>query len=229
MINAIVTDIEGTTSSLSFVKEVLFPYARKSLPAFIEMYFGDRQVSEQIEAVRAIMGRPDASLEQVVSQLIDWIDRDQKVTPLKTLQGLIWEAGYHNGDFHGHVYDDAVEALRRWREAGVSLYVYSSGSVYAQKLLFAHTEHGDLTPLFSGYFDTHVGAKQEKESYTEIALQIGLNPGEILFLSDVPAELDAAALAGFRVVQLARPGEAGPAGAHHIAESFAQIDLAAFC
>jgi enolase-phosphatase E1 len=111
----------------------------------------------------------------------------------------------------------------------VSLYVYSSGSVYAQKLLFAHTEHGDLTPLFSGYFDTHVGAKQEKESYTEIALQIGLNPGEILFLSDVPAELDAAALAGFRVVQLARPGEAGPAGAHHIAESFAQIDLAAFC
>src|SRR5690606_33040577 len=119
--------------------------------------------------------------------------------------------------------------LRRWHEAGVKLYVYSSGSVHAQKLLFAHTEYGDLTPLFSGYFDTNIGGKKEKESYAEIARQFDLNPCEILFLSDVPVELYVSALAGFKVVQLARPGEAGPAGAHHIEESFAQIDLAAFC
>lgn len=228
MIKAIVTDIEGTTSSLSFVKGVLFPYARKSMMAFIEKNVSDKQVIEQIEAVRVIMNEP-ASLEQVVTRLVDWIDRDQKITPLKMLQGLIWETGYRNGDFHGHVYPDAVEALRQWHEAGIKLYVYSSGSVYAQKLLFAHTEYGDLTPLFSGYFDTNTGGKKEKESYVEIGRQIGLNAGEILFLSDIPAELDAAALAGFRVVQLARPGEASLAGAHHVVESFAQIDLAAFC
>lgn len=228
MIKAIVTDIEGTTSSLAFVKEVLFPYARKSMMAFIERNVSDKQVSEQIEAVRVIMNEP-ASLEQVVTQLVDWIDRDQKITPLKMLQGLIWETGYRNGDFHGHVYPDAVEVLRQWHKAGIKLYVYSSGSIYAQKLLFAHTEYGDLTPLFSGYFDTNTGGKKEKESYVEIGRQIGLNAGEILFLSDIPAELDAAALAGFRVVQLARPGEASPAGAHHVVESFGQIDLAAFC
>lgn len=229
MIKAIVTDIEGTTSSLSFVKDVLFPYARKSMMAFIEKDVADPQVGEQIEAVRAIMGEPAASLEQVVSQLVDWIDRDQKITPLKTLQGLIWETGYRKGDFKGHVYPDAVEALRQWHEAGITLYVYSSGSVHAQKLLFAHTEYGDLTPLFSGYFDTTVGGKKEKASYVAIAGRIGLNAGDILFLSDVPAELDAAALAGFRVVQLARPGESCPPGAHHVEENFSQIDLTVFC
>jgi enolase-phosphatase E1 len=229
VIKAIVTDIEGTTSSLSFVKDVLFPYARKSMMAFVEKYVADRQVSEQIEAVRAIMGEPAASLEWVVSQLVDWIDRDQKITPLKTLQGLIWETGYRNGDFQGHVYPDAVEALRRWHEAGITLYVYSSGSVHAQKQLFAHTEYGDLTRLFSGYFDTTVGGKKEKASYVEIAARIGRKPGEILFLSDVPAELDAAALAGFKVAQLARPGESCPPGAHHVVENFSQIEPAVFC
>lgn len=228
MIKAVVTDIEGTTSSLSFVKDVLFPYARQFIPGFVNRHADDGKVGEQIEAVRAIMGEPAASLEQVVNQLLDWIDRDQKITPLKALQGMVWEAGYRNRDFHGHVYSDAVEALRKWHAEGVKLYVYSSGSVHAQKLLFAHTEYGDLTPLFCGYFDTNIGGKKEKESYAEIARQTGLDPGGILFLSDIPAELDAAALAGFKVVQLARPGEANPSEEYPVAESFAQIDLAAF-
>lgn len=202
-IAAIVTDIEGTTSSLSFVKDVLFPYARQRLPAFVAAHDDDPQV-RRLLADAAELGRIAPDPPSVVAQLQRWIDEDRKVAPLKALQGLIWEQGYAVGDFTGHVYEDAVRNLRAWRAAGLRLYVYSSGSVLAQKLLFAHTDYGDLTPLFSGYFDTQVGAKRDAASYRAISAAIGLPAHDILFLSDIVAELDAAHDTGMRVVQLAR-------------------------
>lgn len=225
MIRAVLTDIEGTTSSLSFVKDVLFPYARRHIDRYVREHAGEPQVAALLDEVRREMGMPDAGLDAVIAQLIDWIDRDRKVTPLKALQGLIWEAGYAAGDFTGHVYEDAAAALRDWQRDGVRLYVYSSGSVHAQKLLFAHTAYGDLTPLFSGYFDTRVGHKAESASYRHIAGQIGAAPETILFLSDIVAELDAAREAGMRTCQLVRTGDLDPAPAHRQVRDFAQISL----
>lgn len=223
MIRAILTDIEGTTSSLSFVKDVLFPYAKAHLADFVRAHGSDAEVGKLLDEVSAVCDRK-IDVEQAIAQLIHWIDEDRKLTPLKSLQGLIWEAGYRNGDFHGHIYPDAVRKLREWRERGLALYIFSSGSVYAQKLLFGHTEYGDLTPLFSGYFDTHVGPKQEADSYRKIAEQMGFAPAEILFLSDIEAELDAAREAGMNTCQLLREG-AKPADAHPQVPDFDAISL----
>lgn len=224
MITAIVTDIEGTTSSLSFVKDVLFPYAREHLPEFVRSHQDDSRVAQLLDDVRAEIGRPDLDNEGVIAQLIEWIDRDRKITPLKALQGLIWEAGYRDGAFHGHIYDDALAALQRWHDQGVRIYVYSSGSVYAQKLLFGHTRAGDLTPLFSGYFDTRIGAKTQAESYRSIAKELGLPGQEILFLSDVEAELDAAATAGMRTCWVVREGALDPGARHRQVADFDHIE-----
>lgn len=223
MIRAVVTDIEGTTSSLSFVKDVLFPYARDRLPGYVRAHAEEPEVARLLDAVRDEAGDRGLSVEQCIGQLQHWIDEDAKVTPLKSLQGLVWEAGYRQGDFRGHVYPDAVEVLRRWHAAGLGLYVYSSGSVQAQKLLFGHTEYGDLTGLFQGFFDTQTGGKKEGSSYRRIAEAIGYS--ELLFLSDDVRELNAAEGAGWRAVQLVRPGEAQPPGAHPTAEDFYGIDL----
>lgn len=221
---AIVTDIEGTTSSLSFVKDVLFPYARAHMAAFVRSRADDPAVKPLLEDARREAGDPDLDLEQTIARLNAWIDEDRKVTPLKALQGLIWEAGYRDGAFHGHIYPDAVEALRRWREVGVELYVYSSGSVHAQKLLFGHTEYGDLTPLFSGYFDTNIGAKAEADSYRRILAELALPGEEVLFLSDIERELDAAAQAGMRTLHLVRDAEPDPAALHRQVRDFTTID-----
>lgn len=223
MIKAIVTDIEGTTSSLSFVKDVLFPYARQHMDVFVRSHEKDPQVEKLLNEVRQLAGHAMFRLDDVIAQLIQWIDQDKKITPLKALQGLIWEKGYANGDFHGHVYPDAVAQLRRWHAAGIKLYVYSSGSVYAQKLLFAHTEFGDLTPLFSGYFDTNIGAKQETGSYQTIARRIDIKPEEGLFLSDIQGELDAARQAGLQTCLLIRDGGVEPRGADKAATDFNAI------
>jgi enolase-phosphatase E1 len=222
MIRAIVTDIEGTTSSLSFVKDVLFPYAREHLPAFIAAHGQEPEVQKLLEDVSAAAGRP-LDRAQAVQQLLQWIAEDRKATPLKTLQGLIWEEGYRQGDYQGHIYDDAAQALRSWHEQGMRLYVYSSGSVHAQKLLFGHTALGDLTPLFSGYFDTNIGAKQDSASYRSIAEHIGLPANEILFLSDIEAELNAARSAGMQTRWLVREGELGVDPPHRQVQSFDQI------
>jgi enolase-phosphatase E1 len=204
MIAAVVTDIEGTTSSLSFVKDVLFPYARSRIRQFVLDHQQRPEVRQCLQAARVEMGKPDATLEQVLDGLIAWIDQDKKATPLKNLQGLIWEQGYRNADFRGHIYADAAEKLKQWHAAGIRLYVYSSGSVQAQKLLFAHTEYGDLTPLFSGYFDTTTGHKREIESYRTIARALNLPPERILFLSDIREELEAAETAGMEVTLVDR-------------------------
>lgn len=224
MIRAIVTDIEGTTSSLSFVKDVLFPYARAHMQQFVQQHASDPEVAALLEDVRHESGCGD-DLTAIATQLVQWIDEDRKVTPLKSLQGLIWEAGYRNGDFHGHIYEDAVRKLREWHGWGVRLYVYSSGSVYAQKLLFSHTEYGDLTPLFSGYFDTHIGHKRDTASYATIQRELGISPSEILFLSDIKEELDAARDVGMRTFWLVREGELSPQAEHTQVASFDQILL----
>ncbi|MDI6525564.1 acireductone synthase [Pseudomonas otitidis] len=223
-IKAILTDIEGTTSAVSFVFDVLFPYAARHLPGFVSEHATEPAVAEQVEAVRRESGEPEASVERVVAILLQWIAEDRKATPLKALQGMVWEQGYRAGQLKGHVYPDAVEALRRWRAEGYRLYVYSSGSIQAQKLIFGCSEAGDLSPLFSGYFDTTSGPKREAGSYRRIVEAIGLPAEEVLFLSDVVQELDAAREAGLPTVGLAREG--GELAGHPTVASFAVIDPA---
>jgi enolase-phosphatase E1 len=213
---AIVTDIEGTTTPISFVKDTLFPYARARIAAYVAAHRGDPAVAE----ARALAGGAD-----VAEALLRWIDEDRKVAPLKSLQGAIWEEGYRTGALTAPVYPDAARALRAWHEAGIALGVYSSGSVAAQKLLFGHSDQGDLTGLFSGWFDLAAGPKLEAESYAKIAAAIAEAPSAILFLSDHPGELAAATRAGFRAVRVDR-GEGPPPvppGDHPTVRSFADI------
>ena len=204
MTRAIVTDIEGTTSSISFVRDVLFPYARRALPGFVATHGHEPEVRRWLDAVAVEAGGlcQDA---MIVETLQGWIDQDRKHTALKALQGMVWEAGYRNADFTAPIYPDAAQALQRWHDLGLPLYVYSSGSVPAQKLFFGHSDAGDLTGLFSGWFDTEIGGKREATSYARIAEAIGLAPREILFLSDVVEELDAARAAGLHTVLVDRP------------------------
>jgi enolase-phosphatase E1 len=200
---AVLTDIEGTTTAVAMVKEVLFPYARRLLPDFVRRRGDAARVRSLLDDVRRTEG---VSLDDdaVVRVLIRWIDEDRKVTPLKELQGLIWSEGYRSGELQGHVYPDAVDRLRAWQNEGIALYVYSSGSIEAQKLLFGHTPFGDLTGLFSGFFDTTTGRKIDPGSYVAIASAIGRPPGSILFLSDSPAELDAARVANLATLWVDR-------------------------
>ncbi|MDH4133813.1 MAG: acireductone synthase, partial [Gammaproteobacteria bacterium] len=163
--------------------------------------------------------------EAAISQLQRWIDEDRKVTPLKALQGMIWETGYRQGDFTGHVYEDAAQNLMAWKARGLTLYVFSSGSVQAQKLLFAHTAFGDLTPLFSGYFDTTIGAKREPEAYRRIAASTGFPASEMLFLSDIREELDAARTAGMQTVWLIRDGSLPADTTHPAARHFDEVRI----
>ena len=224
MIRAILTDIEGTTSSISFVKDVLFPFARKRLPAFIETHADQPDVQHWLHETAKEAGIIYADRNEIVALLQRWVDEDRKATPLKALQGMIWEEGYRSGEFRAHVYADVAPNLQTWKKQGMDLYVYSSGSVAAQKLYFAHSEAGDLMPLFSGYFDTETGPKRESESYRRIAAVIGKPAGEILFLSDVVEELDAARAAGMRTTQLARaPASCPQHGAHPCVRDFEAI------
>lgn len=222
MIRAIVTDIEGTTSSVSFVLEVLFPYAHKHLARFVETHQHEAAVASELQAVREEMGQPAASINAVIETLLQWIDTDKKITPLKALQGMIWAEGYANGELQGHVYDDVPPCLNDWKNKGLVLAVYSSGSIAAQKLIFAHTAFGDLTPLFSTYFDTTTGGKREQASYEKIAQALQLPATEILFLSDIQQELDAARAAGMNTFGLER-NATGVLQAHRVATCFNDI------
>lgn len=224
MIKAVVTDIEGTTSSLSFVREVLFPYAHSHLADFVAAHRHEPEVAGLLEAARGIAGN-EFDDAQLLAAIRDWMDRDLKITPLKALQGLIWQDGYRQGHFSGHLYADAARRLKEFRDKGYALYVYSSGSVQAQQLLFSHTAYGDLMPLFSGFFDTHVGGKREADSYRHIAARIGVVPAEILFLSDIEEELDAAREAGFQTCWLVRDQPVDDLAAHTQVSDFDAIPL----
>ena len=219
---AIVTDIEGTTSAIAFVKDVLFPYADAHLDAYVAAHRDEPVVAAAMTAAAELAGTP-ADDARTLAHLHAWIAEDRKVTPLKTLQGLIWSDGYERSGLHGHVYDDVPPMLRAWYDAGIALFVYSSGSIVAQKVLFAHTAFGDLTPLFGDYFDTTIGSKREPASYTAIVQATGFAPAEMLFLSDVDAELDAARAAGLQTARLVRPTDT-PAGATTAHAAFTDFD-----
>jgi enolase-phosphatase E1 len=211
-VRCILTDIEGTTSAIAFVKETLFPFASAALDGFLDAHEDDPKVA----AILAEVPGPDRR-----ATLRGWMAEDAKVTPLKSLQGLIWRAGFEDGRLKGHLWPDVAACLRTWSGAGIGLAVYSSGSVEAQQLLFRHSVAGDLEPLFGGFFDTRVGGKRETASYAAIAGALGLAPGSILFLSDVAEELDAAAAAGLATCQLVRAADGTrPSGRHPEATDF---------
>ncbi|MGO4552040.1 acireductone synthase [Lysobacter sp. 2RAF19] len=230
MTTRILTDIEGTTSSISFVRDVLFPYARRALPGFVREHGKDPEVRRWLDQV-AMENGGVCSDEMIVETLQGWIDEDRKHTALKALQGMVWDAGYRNADFTAPLYPDVAPALRAWRDAGHPLAVYSSGSVPAQKLLFGHTDAGDLTGMFTVWFDTAVGHKRDADSYRRIAAEYGGNAGDIVFLSDIVEELDAARDAGMRTVLLDRredypsPRTGEATHGHARVESFAEIAL----
>jgi enolase-phosphatase E1 len=212
---AVLMDIEGTTTPISFVHEVLFPYARDRMADWCAAH-ADAPVLAEVRAL-APEQKPEAAL-------LGWMAADAKVTPLKTIQGMIWAAGYASGDILGKLYPDVPPALRRWAQGGVKLFVYSSGSVEAQKLLFGHTEAGNFVPLFQGFFDTRVGPKREAASYALICRGANLTPGDVLFLSDVEAELDAAQAAGLKTCQLVRAADGTQASARHeTAADFSEV------
>ena len=204
----VIVDIEGTTSASAFVYDVLFPYARERFAPWIDVHANETETAAVIASVGAEIGVGDPSHDQVVEALTEWTDADRKVTPLKTLQGLIWEQGFANGDLTSHFFPDAITALSDWHDAGLPISVYSSGSVLAQRNWYAHSPAGDLTPWMSDYYDTaNAGPKRESSSYRAIAEAIDADPGSLLFCSDVVAELDAAREAGWQVVRVRRSGE----------------------
>ncbi|MFT3774398.1 MAG: acireductone synthase [Minicystis sp.] len=210
----LLTDIEGTTTDIAFVHQRLFPLARAEMPRFIHAHAQDPEHAASIAAVRrAVAGSardPEGvTLDEVVDQLVTWIDADAKETALKAIQGAIWREAYAAGGLTSHVYDDVAPSFRRFTAAGARIYVYSSGSIEAQRLLFQHTVAGDLTPYLAGYFDTTTGPKREAASYTRIAAAIGVPVGKVMFVSDVIAELDAARAAGMMTCWMVRPGTTG--------------------
>lgn len=225
MIRAIVTDIEGTTSSLSFVTEGLYPYARAHLPAFVRERSADPEVRQALAEIHRYAGRA-LTVEEAIAQLLAWMDEDRKITPLKTLQGLVWAQGFANGALTSHLYPDVAPQLKAWKARGIRLYVYSSGSVLAQRLIFGHTPDGDLTTLFEGFFDTTTGQKTDPASYRAIAAALELPPHAIAFLSDNRRELDAARAAGLRTVWLVREGPVDHGVAHRKARDFRAADAA---
>lgn len=210
----IVTDIEGTTSAIAHVHDVLFPYSRSRIQEWVRR-------PEAADVVREVAADPD----EAAAILVGWIDADVKATPLKTLQGLIWAEGYACGALTAHVYDDVPPVLARWTSSGVPVYVYSSGSELAQRLWFRHTQHGDLLGHFAGHYDTvSAGPKREVGSYQAIAKSIGVEPAELTFLSDVAAELDAAAQAGWHTIGVSRPEDGSPdTGNHPRITTFAEL------
>lgn len=220
-IGAVLTDIEGTTTSISFVYDVLFPYAAARLDDYCSRSDPDPELAQALARLRQDYEEDAAKGEEDLSPFGNGaayarrlMAEDRKATGLKFLQGAIWEEGYRTGEIKSHVFPDVPGALAAWSKAGIRLRVFSSGSVRAQKLLFGHTDYGDLTPLFEGYHDTTTGPKREAGAYAAIAEAYGLPAGKILFLSDVREELDAAAEAGMGTGLVVRPGnrEAEPGG-----------------
>jgi enolase-phosphatase E1 len=204
----VLLDVEGTTTRISFVHDVLFGYARKHLEAYVEDNWSSPSMKETVSSVNKQLAEDGAASisdqQGLCRTLLGWMDLDRKVAPLKDLQGLIWRSGFESGELKGHVFEDVPRAFRAWRRQGVSIYIYSSGSVEAQKLLFAHSTHGDLSRMLAGHFDTKIGGKRDPSSYSRILEEIGVN--EVLFVSDRPEELSAARSAGLSVCLAERPG-----------------------
>jgi enolase-phosphatase E1 len=226
----VVVDIEGTLTPTNMVHVVLYDYARTRLGPWIDGHPDDPVVAGAVSEIRSLGGLSDnAGTDEIVAVLHGWMDADQKIAPLKTLQGLIWQQGYADGDLVSEFFPDVVPALRAWHDSGLDLAVFSSGSVAGQIASFSRTTDGDVTGLFSAHFDTvNAGPKREAGSYAVMTAKLNAGSGQIVFFSDVPAELDAAAEAGWQTVGLARPGEPfGDAdfGEHLAIKSFAEITV----
>lgn len=237
--SGVLLDIEGTTSSISFVYDVMFPYARRELDGYLEARWHDEdcraacaQLARDLgfDSLAAFAGEDATEAEQrlmVRGEVVRLMEADAKTTGLKQLQGLIWKEGFESGEMRAHVFDDVPPALLRWNANGLDVRIYSSGSVPAQRLFFGHTEYGDLLRHFKGHYDTTTGAKREAGSYAAIADDFDLPADEIVFLSDVIAELDAASTAGMKTCLCDRPGnkpvEAGHG--HPVISNFAQLEL----
>jgi len=232
-VGAILLDIEGTTTPIEFVHQTLFGYARARVSGFLERHWNDPEVRADVArleaehaAERSQPGPPpwreDAA---TVAAYVHWLmDQDRKSTGLKSLQGKIWEQGYQAGDLRGEVYPDVPPALERWRRQGIDIAIFSSGSVQGQRSLFTNTAAGDLTRFIRAYFDTTTGPKTAPQSYTRIAAALERSPSEVLFLSDIGAELDAALTAGMRTALCVRtPGSAPSTGAHPVIQAFDQL------
>ena len=225
----ILLDIEGTTTPIAFVTETLFPYARAHLPLYLAQQGGTPDCRRAIARLHEEYERDRARGEDLPPwsplPYLTWLmDRDRKSPALKELQGRVWEEGYRNGTLVGQVFDDVPRALARWRDEGIAVGIYSSGSVRAQQWLFRRSAAGDLTPLLSWHFDTAVGAKQDEASYARIAEDVNLPAAAILFVSDVAAELDAARAAGLQTRLIVRPGNAPqPESGHAIVTSFDEL------
>lgn len=238
-IRAVLLDIEGTTTPADFVYEVLFPFARVRVLEFLKERWNDVQVRADFEALRVEYAsdenrnleppvwNAESREEEIrsVAAYVHWLmDRDRKSAPLKSLQGQIWQKGYANGLLHGIVYSDVPAALARWRQQGRNVYIFSSGSVLAQKLLFANSTAGDLSIFIQSYFDTKVGRKQEAQSYRRIVRELAMDPLAVVFVSDVVAELDAAREAGMATVLCVRGELQGhPASSHASIRSFDEL------
>ncbi|KAF9580929.1 hypothetical protein BGW38_002232 [Lunasporangiospora selenospora] len=222
----VVTDIEGTTTPIVFVKNVLFPYVTSHMQEFLKKNWASEELKSKIEGLRTQATKdiadnvegatpipveseenPAEKVQQAILASIEWqMKADRKIGALKDFQGYMWAEGYANGELKGSIYDDVTKALDQWKSDSKKLYIYSSGSVPAQKLIFGFSDKGDLLHYFSGYYDTNIGLKVEVESYTKIAADIGAEPAKILFLSDNIREIEAAKKAGFQAVILDRPG-----------------------
>ncbi|KAF7701353.1 enolase-phosphatase E1 [Silurus meridionalis] len=225
-VNVFLLDIEGTTTPITFVKEVLFPYIKEHLEEYLGAHWEEdeckqdvqllkKQTEEDLKQNRAcpvhavdqtVHTDEEKAIREVVDSVLWQMDADRKTTALKQLQGHMWRAAYVSGKIKGEVYQDVVPAIRRWREYGLKVYIYSSGSIEAQKLLFGYSVEGDLLDLFDGHFDTNIGAKVESKSYQKIAERIGCSPEDIMFLTDVTREAKAAEDAGVNVAVVVRPG-----------------------
>ncbi len=230
----ILLDIEGTTSSVSYVFEVMYPFAKEKLPEFLEKNWDSERVQAGCNQLAKDVGAggidawgddPVVRRTRVVEEANKLIDNDVKATGLKELQGLIWAEGYEAGELKSHLYPDVVPALRKWKEEGLEISIFSSGSIKAQKVFFKHTECGDLSDCLSGHYDTTTGPKKEAQSYNLISSDFGVEPSRVVFLSDVVAELDAARDAGMKTILVKRPGNkpVNDPNGHAAIESFDQL------
>jgi 2,3-diketo-5-methylthio-1-phosphopentane phosphatase len=241
-VGAILLDIEGTMTSIAFVYETLFPFARRHLREFLKDRRGTPELADVFvrlelewaeDVARGNAPPPWGDASDVadgdlslVAGYVEWLmDRDRKSPALKLLQGYIWERGYRAGELTSELYGDVVRSIERWRREGLLVAIYSSGSELAQRLLFSHTNDGDLTRYFSGFFDTAVGPKISADSYRRIAATLGLEPWRVLFVSDVMKELDAAREAGCRAILCVRPGNPpqSPASDIEVIHSFDEL------
>ncbi|MEO0997257.1 MAG: acireductone synthase [Pseudomonadota bacterium] len=228
--DALIADVEGTIGPVAFVREVLFPYARRSLPDYLRRHADEAPVASLIEDAAAAAAVAPGDLDAVIEALLGWIDSDKKVTPLKALQGMVWQHGYAAGDYRAPVYPDALAFMADCNARGIAVYLYSSGSAAAQRLYCRYSTAGDIRAYVVDYFDTTSGGKLDAASYAGIAGAIGCDPARIVFASDHGPELIAAGKSGLQTLQLLRADDVAitgeePLPGHTVADSFEGISL----